>query len=73
MKSFDFKNKEQAVIAIAVSQFAGQLQQDPNDFAVLMICQEIMAKIGKLDQNLVNSLGGDTYEQFSGEVQPVNK
>lgn len=73
MKSFDLTNKQQAVIAIAISQFAGQLQQDPNAYSVVMICQEILNKIGKVDQSVVNSLGGDTYEQPSGEVQPINK
>lgn len=73
MKSFNFKDKEQAVIAVAVSQFAGQIQQDPNAFAVLEICKSILDRIGKLDQNLVNSLGGNVYEQSRSEVQPANK
>jgi hypothetical protein len=73
MKSLDLTNKEQALIAIAVSQFMNSLQQSIEHNSVGLVAKSILTKVGSVDQSVLNSLGGNTYEELRTEVQPVNK
>lgn len=71
MKTVDLTTKEQALIVVSVSQLMGSMQQGLETDSASHIAKSIINKIGKVDQTILNSLGGNTYEELRTEVQPV--